>query len=67
MNLLKGSGEAGREKWCCMVVPQDLQVQVGNNETFLLRKSGQALEMDAHGGGGITVPDDVQGKVGHGA
>ena len=31
------------------------EVQVGNGETFLLRKSGQALERVAQGGGGVTV------------
>ena len=31
------------------------EVQVGNEETFLLRKSGQALGRAAQGGGGVTV------------
>ena len=31
------------------------EVRVGNEETFLLRKSSQALGRVAQGGGGITV------------
>jgi len=44
-----------------------VQVQVGNEETFLLRKSSQALEWVAQGSGGVTIPGDVQEKVGRGA
>ena len=38
---------------------------------ILLQESGQALEWDAHGGGGITIPGGVQdtfrcGTKGHG-
>ena len=39
------------------------EVQVGNEETFLLRKSSQALGQVAQGGGGVTVPGGVQGKL----
>jgi len=44
------------------------EVQVGK---FLLRKSGDALEQAAQGGGGVTVPGGVQepcgcGSEGHG-
>ena len=47
------------------VVPGE--VQVGNEETFVLSKSSQALEQVAQGGGGVPVPGGVQGKVGRGA
>lgn len=43
------------------------EVQVGNEETFLLRKSSQALGRVAQGGGGVPIPGGVQGKVGRGA
>jgi len=43
------------------------EVQVGNEETFLLRKSSQALGGVAQGGGGVTVPGGVQGEVVRGA
>ena len=42
-------------------------VHVVNQETFLLRKSSQALERVAQGGGGVTVPGGVQVKAGCGA
>ena len=50
-----------------LLTVQEHRHQVGNEETFLLRKSSQALEWVAQGGGGVTVPGGVQGKVGHGA
>ena len=37
-----------------------LGVQVGYEEKFLLRRSGEALERAAQGGGGVTVPDGIQ-------
>ena len=43
------------------------EAQVGNEETFLLSKSGQALGRVAQGGGGVPVPGGVQGEVGRGA
>ncbi|EOB08275.1 hypothetical protein Anapl_01498, partial [Anas platyrhynchos] len=42
------------------------EVHVGNEETFLLRKSSQALGRVAQGDGGITVPGGVQGEAGRG-
>jgi len=36
------------------VVPGE--VQAGYLEKFLLRRSGEALEQGAQGGGGITIP-----------
>jgi len=36
-------------------------------EKFLLRKSSQALGRVAQGGGGVTVPGDVEGEAGRGA
>lgn len=35
-------------------------IQVSYSEKFLLRKSVEALEEDAQGGGGIMVPGSVQ-------
>uniref|UniRef100_A0A8C3CHZ4 Acylglycerol kinase, mitochondrial n=1 Tax=Cairina moschata TaxID=8855 RepID=A0A8C3CHZ4_CAIMO len=43
------------------------QVQAGDEETFLLRKSSQALGRVAQGGGGVTVPGGVSGEAGRGA
>jgi len=34
---------------------------------FFFKKSSQTLEQVAQGGGGVTVPGGVQGKVGRGA
>ena len=34
----------------------------GYQETFLLRRSGEALAQAAQGGGGVTIPGDVQEK-----
>lgn len=48
-----------------LVVPGE--VQDGNEETFLLRKSSQALGWVAQGGVGVPVPGGVQGEVGRGA
>ncbi|EOB05890.1 hypothetical protein Anapl_07549, partial [Anas platyrhynchos] len=42
------------------------EVQVGNEKTFLLRKSSQALQRVAQAGGGVTIPEGVQRKVGRG-
>ena len=47
------------------------ELQVGYSEEFLLRKSDEALEQPAQGGGGVTVPGGVQkkqrcGTEGHG-
>ena len=39
------------------------EIQVGCQE-ILLRKSGQALEWTAQGGGGVTNPGGVQGMFG---
>ena len=36
--------------------------QVRYQEKLLPRKSGEALEQDAQGGGGVTVPGGVQEK-----
>ena len=36
------------------------EVQVGHQETFLLRKSGEALEQAAQGSGGVSIPEGVQ-------
>ena len=51
------------------VTPGD--VQVGYQETFLLKKSDDALAQAAQGGGGVTIPEDIQetwrcGTEGHG-
>ena len=35
------------------------EVQVGYQEKFLLRKSGNALEQAAQGSGGVTIPGGV--------
>ena len=32
------------------------EAQVGYWEEFILRKNGQALEQDAQGDGGVTIP-----------
>lgn len=34
--------------------------QVGYQQTFLFRKSGDALEQAAYGGGGVTVHESIQ-------
>ena len=36
------------------------EAQVGYEEKFILRKSGEALVQAAKGGGGVTVPGGVQ-------
>ena len=36
------------------------EVQVGYQEKFLFRKSGEVLAQAAHGGGGVIIPGDVQ-------
>ena len=44
----------------CILAKAIVKVQVGHQEKFLLRKSGNVLEQAAQGGGGITFPGDVQ-------
>jgi len=36
------------------------EVQVEHQETFPLRKSGEALEQAAQGGGGVSIPEGAQ-------
>ena len=36
------------------------EVQIGYYEKIILRKNGEALEKAAQGGGGGTIPGDVQ-------
>ena len=38
------------------------EVQVGQQQEFLLRTSAEALAQAAQGGGGVTVPRGVQDK-----
>ena len=38
------------------------EVQVGYQETFVLQKSGEALEQVVQGGGGLIVSGRVQEK-----
>ena len=41
-------------------------IQVGHQETFILRKSGAAVAQAAQGGGGLTVPGGVPEPCGCG-
>ncbi len=43
-----------------MALSHAREVQVGHEEKFLLRKSGEAVAQAAQGGDGVAIPGGVQ-------
>jgi len=58
ISKLRQRAGCSKPRLMSQVVPGE--VQVGNEETFLLRKSSQALGRVARGGGGVTIPGGVR-------